>query len=342
MDRDGDDLARRLLDAHVRFQVEQLRGDGFAAIVAEEVDAALSLAATLTLDDVVDRADVRTVAIKYVAGFRLPGAIPELAGDIALRVRAHPAGEAPIADVLPRRHVGALLAKLAEVQPVRARFAAALADAPSVQLWLADFLHSLTTSTVAANRRFAERLPGVSAALAVGDRLAGGAVGQADRAAREVAERAARGLLHRLRDAVSQPVDDDTVTAWLLVWDDLAERSVGDALASVPEDDLVDLLAIGYELWLELRENPYLHALVGVGIDYFFDTYGGYPLDALLEEFGLGRADLVEEAMRFAPRVIAALDERGALDAVVRRRLAAFYESDAFRAAVTESESPTV
>ncbi|SHH64210.1 hypothetical protein SAMN05443575_4247 [Jatrophihabitans endophyticus] len=334
-----DDLARRLLAAHTRFQADRLRGDDLAELVGREVDHALAVARRFTLDDVVDRDDVTDVAVKYVAAFRLPGAIPELAGDIAMRIRTHPANRARVGEVLPRRHVEAALDKFGEMHDVRARLADRLADNPGVRLWLTDFLHSLTTDAVLANRRLAERIPGVAAALSMGDRVAGGAVREADRLGRAAAERAAGGIIARWRDSLAGTAgpDDELVATLLDVWDDLAERTMADALGGVDDDDLVDLVVVAYDFWLEFRESPYLHSLVFTGVDYFFDTYGGYPLDALLAEFGLGRDDLVEEAMRFAPRAVRALDEAGELENLVRRQLAPFYESDEARALLAEA-----
>ncbi len=326
------DLAQRLLDAHTRFQVEQLRGDNFAALVAEEVDHALVAAARFRLEDVVSRRDVVDVAVKYVATFRLPGAIPEIAGDIAMRVRTDRANDVPVTEVVGRRHVEAIVGKVIEMQEVRGRLADTLADNPSVHLWLTDFLHGLSTEAVLTNRRMAERIPGVKSALSLGDRIAGGAVREADKLGRAAAERAARGILNRWRDAMAQPADDDIVDTVLDVWDEMSGRTMSEVLDSVEDDDLVDLLVIGYDFWLDVRESPYLHALISTGVDYFFDTYGQFTLDALLTEFGLGRGDLIEEAMRFAPRAIAALDEAGELETLVRRRLAAFYESAEARA----------
>ena len=77
--------------------------------------------------------------------------------------------------------------------------------------------------------------------------------------------------------------------------------------------------------------------LLDEGIDHVFDKYGDTPLAELLAELGIGREDMIEEALRFGPSVLVTLDERGYLDTVVRRRLAPFYASDAFRAAVADT-----
>jgi len=329
------DLAERLLEAHVAHQVAELRGPGFPALVEAEIDHALARAAEITLDDVVDRVQVKAVAAKYVASFTLPGAIPELVGDLAARLRVHPANEATVAEVLPRRHVEALVGKVAELRAVREWLAAQIAASPAVQAGVADYLRSMATGAIETNRRIASRLPGVGTAWSMGEKLANvsGATREADQRSREIAEKAAVSLLQRWRDSMLDSVTDESVLTGLMeVWDGVSDRPMSAVVESLGEDDLIDLVVVAYEAWLELRVGDYLPSLIDTGVDYFFDTYGAFSLADLLAEFGLGRDDLVEEALRFAPPAIEALAERGILDDLVRRRLASFYSSPAAQA----------
>lgn len=327
------DLAARLLDAHTRFVVAELRGDGFADLVGNEVDHALAKAGELTLAGAVPRQAVKDVALKYVARFDLPGAIPEIVGEVGTRLRTHPANATPLGDVVARRHVAAFAERVAAIRPIRAWLAVQLTENPAVQAWLADYLHSLTTGAVETNLRLAKKVPGVSLGLSLGNRFAGGAVREAELRSREVAEQAAGALLNRWRTGLLTTMsDEDIAEALMSVWDDAADRPVRDLLDAVEDDDLIDLLTIGYDGWLEVREHAYLASLIETAVDYVFDTYGDMPLDDLLAEFGISRDDLVEEAMRFAPPAIEALAESGLLDDLVRRQLARFYDSAAARA----------
>jgi hypothetical protein len=326
------DLAGRLLEAQVAFHVAELRGEGFAALVEHEVDHALARAGELTLGQVIDRDTVKAVATKYVARFDLPGAIPETVGEIATRVRAHPGNEVPVGDVVPRRHVVAMVGKVAELRAVREWIAVQITESPSVQAWLAGYLHSLTTGAVESNLRLAKKVPGMSLGLSLGGKLAGGAVREADQRSREMAEQAAAAILQRSRERILTSMSDEDVEAAMLeIWDGAADRPVRELLDGIADDDLVDFASIVYDGWLEVRDNAYLVALVDTGVDYIFDTYGATRLDALLREFGLDRSDLVEEAMRFAPDAISALDDAGVLAETLRRQFARFYESDEAR-----------
>ncbi len=334
-------LANQLLEAHVDFQIRQLRGAEFPALVRSEVAWALDRGQQLTLDDVVSREHVKAVVGKYVAAFRLPGSIPEVAGEIATRLRNHAANEATLGEVIPRRHVEGLVEKIAELRMARERVAAHLIDNTTLHAWLADFLLSVASSAVSTNRARAEKVPGVASMLSLGERVVGGTIGgvvggaahEVDQRAHEFAERAAAGLLHRWQDRLADSLTDAQFAAALLeLWDGLAERPVHDLLDTVDDADLEDLLAIGYAGWLDIRTGAYLAALIDGGVDYFFDVYGVLTLPDLLEEFGLSQADLVEEALRFAPQAIAALDDAGLLAELLRRRFGDFYRSPEARA----------
>jgi len=330
--------AQRLLDAHVTFVLRQLDGDAFADAVRADVAWALARANEVTLDDVLDRELVKGVAAKYVARFELPGAIPEVVGEIAARLTHHPAQETTLGEVVDRRHVVAVVEKIAELPAMRQAVADRIATNPSVQAWLAQYLYGLATSPLVTNRRLAQRLPGVSTAFKVGERLAGGVVREADQMSRELAERTAIGILQRWRDGMAASLaDDEFAEALLSLWDQVADRRLSDALADTDETDLADFVVIGYALWLDVRGTDYLRSLVDTGVNYFFDTYGGFGLADLLAEFGLGHDDLVEEALRFAPSVIAGLRSAGLLEDLVRRRLADFYASPEFAAALAAS-----
>lgn len=345
------DRAEQLLDAHVAHELRQLQGDNFTALVASEVDHALAAAATLTLDQVMHRDQVKAVAIKYVSTFRLPGAIPEIATDIATLIRHSPANDVALGTLISRPRVEELVSVIAEMRSVRIGVLRGIADSSSLQAGVGGLVRGIATGALGSGRRFAGRVPGAG----VGSALAGivadqasrapgvGRVGEAlspvvegvDQRGRELSERAARMLLGYLSDNAATAVTDDELRqAVLEIWDTLATRPVRVLADAVTDDQLVDLFVAAYQVWLDLRSSDYLPALVEAGVDVFFDTYRDFTLDKLLEEFGLGAADLVEEALRFAPPVIEALVETGLLEEMIRRRLASFYLSDEARSLI--------
>lgn len=326
------DLAGRLLDAHVAHELSRLTGGGFADMVRGEVEHALGAASQLTLDDVMHRDQVASVAVKYVAAFRLPGAIPEIVSAIAASLRTHPANGVALKDLVERARVEEVITAVTQMRSLRERLLRGLADSTALQAGVGDIVHGLAAGAIGTGRNLLRRVPILSQGVDLAGAMAAPVttpVGAAlDQRSRELAEHGAKVLLGYLGENAATGVSDAELrTAVLEVWDALSTRPVGELLSAVGDDDIVDLFLALYDLWSDLRTSEYVTALVESGVGVFFDTYGATTLDVLLEEFGLGPDDLVEEALRFAPSVLEALRETGLLAAGIRRHLARFYES---------------
>lgn len=324
-------IADRLLEAHVAHEVSALR-ERPLEVAAAELDRLLAIGETLRLDDVIHRDLVKAVAAKYVTRHHLPGAIPEIAGEIARRVRAHPANALTLGELVERRQVEELVTVLSELRTLRNQVLRGLVSSPGLHAGVGGLVHGVATGGLRQGLRIARKVPGVGAGIGLGERAAGGLVEGLDRRSRELAEHGAGVLLAYLGDrAVPDVSDDELRLAVLEIWDAVATRPVSELADAVSDEQLVDVCSALYALWLDLRTSPYITALVDAGIDFFFDTYGGFRLSELLAEFGLDRGDLIEEAERFVPPVTAALDRAGLLEELVRPRLADFYASPAAR-----------
>lgn len=330
MTEDRRDRALRLLEAQIEFVQAQLGPDRFAGFVEVEVDHALSAAGELILGEVVSRDQIKATARKYATTMQIQGSIPELIGEIAARVYGHRAhDENRIGEVVGQEHVEALVRKLLELPLVRER----LRESPlavSLTSWL---LYRIATDVALRNRELAERVPGASSLLAAGGRIVGTVAPDArldlDRRMRELAEHGARFLLRHAAGALSGSREESPVfDAVIDLWGDHAGEPVSSFRQHVSQDDLEDLLVIGYEFWLALRDTAYLQALLDEGCDFFFDKYGDFTLRELLEELGIEREDLVENALRFAPPVIQVMSENGMLAAFLRRRIEPFFLSE--------------
>jgi hypothetical protein len=323
------DRALRLLEAQIKFVQAQLGPDRFARLVETEIDHALSAAGELVLERLVSRDQIKATARKYVTTMEVQGSIPELTGEIAARVYGHRAqDENRIGEVVETEHIEALAAKLLELPLVRER----LSESPLAITLVSWWLYRIAIDVVVRNREVAERVPGVSSLLAAGGQIVGTVAPSArldlDLRIRELAERGARFLLHRARAPGGSLHESPVYDAVIDLLREQADEPMSSFRQYLSQDDLEDLLVSGYEFWLAFRGTDYLHSLLDEGVDFFFDKYGDFTLRELLEEFGIERDDLVEDALRFAPPIIQVLSENGMLAAFLRRRLEPFFLSD--------------
>jgi hypothetical protein len=330
-------LADQLLEAHVAHEMERLRGDRVADEAPGVIDELLAVLGSLTLAEATTAEQVTAVACKYVETFRLPGAIPEIAGEIARRVRNHPANDMLLGDLVQRPRVVELIEVLASMRGLRERALRGLVGSTTLQAGVGGVVHGIATGFLGSGRKMAGRVPGVAqgvtAAEKVAGRVAGGVLEGADQRSRELAEHAAGLLIGYVgQNAATAVSDDELKVALLELWDAMATRPVREVSDALDDDQVVEIVVALYDVWLDLRSSGYVTAMVQSGVEFFYETYSDYRLDRLVEEFGLTREDLTEEALRFAPRVLDALAANGMLEGLLRARFAPFYSSDAARA----------
>ncbi|WOC13279.1 hypothetical protein [Gordonia sp. MP11Mi] len=303
------DLAARLLDAHVEFMCSQLTDpDEFAALVHEEITHALDDAAHLTLSEAVSRDLIKAVAHKYAIAFPVEGAIPELVGRVAARLYEDSASDdVVLAELIGRKQADDLTDDIAQLGLSRRLFERMLDSPATVDTFVEAVQRSVDSS-----------------------RLPSGLRRYVDGAVESVTRRAATFVL-RANRSESDELLADTMR-------DLSRAGAGpgvDAVSSLVEPgDVEDVVVLVFEFWRLFRDTDYFARLLADGVDEVFDTYGDTSLAELLADLGIGYDELLEEANRFGPPVIAEIDRRGFLAASLRRRLAPFYASRAFTEAL--------
>lgn len=336
-------LAQRLLDAHVEFTVAELTGPQFAQRAEALIDKVLTVADALTLADMVQRDTIKAVARRYAVEMDIAAAIPEIAGDAARLIVEHPINETTtVADIINRADAEAWLAKAAEFHEVRVQAFAFLERNDQVREFVTDAIQDLIADFLRENRERVGKIPGLGTALGVGGTVAGlgGAVaGKMSRGlidpGKELDQRirgfAEQGAHTALRRAGGVGANDDLpfVEIGLDLYDEMADRTIASLQEYANVEDVEDFIVMVYEFWRSFRGSRQFAAMLDAGVDLFFDHYGEHSLAALLSEFGVSRDDLVAEAMRFAPSILATLAERGILQDLVRDQLAAFYDSAA-------------
>ena len=111
-----------LFEAHVTHALALLEGDELGAHLAAEIDADLANAAQLKLGDVVTRDLIKATVRTYAIHMPMAGGIPELVGEIARALHAHPIQEETrLIDLISDQQVREMINKGVEMREVRER-----------------------------------------------------------------------------------------------------------------------------------------------------------------------------------------------------------------------------
>ncbi|WP_280297955.1 hypothetical protein [Nocardia neocaledoniensis] len=325
-------IADRLLDAQVDFLLAEVTGDRFAEVIARDVAAVLSVGETIVFGDVVSlEQGEQTVATVFD---RIGGSpvIADTVGVFADAIYDHIAAntEYTLGDVVDREPVEALLEKIFGMHQAQERILDRLTESPLVATVAARFVDKLIGDFMQANRERAEKIPGVSSLMSLGQSAANRAKKVADSTfVGDLAGKGALFALKRTNNAIRDMLRDAPVhSAAMEFWDLHADEPVAGLREYLTQKDLNELVQICYEIAVTTREKEYFGMLVRECVEVFYERYRGHTLTAMLPELGLSAEDISTEILRYGPAVIESAKRNGVLAALIRERLEPFFYSE--------------
>jgi hypothetical protein len=329
--------ADALLDAHVRFILDQISGEALQPLIEGELDELLANAKKLRLNDCVTRKMIRDTALAYAADLELGPGIPELVGDVARALYVHDAHEkTSFGDLISDEDFSDIADKILELKSLREKIVHEAIASPLYASFASDLLYNGIKGYLAQNA-VTRNIPGAGSMMKLGKAVMNKAtpnleasiedglkkyIGQSVKAT----SKGSAGLLLRY-------ADDETLRDLVQeFWARIKPLKVASLREDVSSLDVEEGFVTAYEFWRSLRATSFYRVMISAGIDAFFDKYGDASLSELLDDLGVTRSMMVREAMRFAPPVIKALNKKKMIEPVIRRNLARFYHSDAARA----------
>lgn len=324
--------AKALLDAHVQFVLVQLEDQRFKKLVTQNVAATLADAAKLTLNEAVTRDKIKDVIRAYAVELDLHGAMPELVGDIARAVYAHPIhDQTTLGNLLPDRSFSEFLDKALEMKELRQRLLHESTSNPAYAALASDLLFHGIKGYLAHNA-VTRSIPGARSMMKLGKSVMSKATPGLEQSIEDNLKRYIRknikATLKESERFLSERVDEGQLRERASeIWSKVKDQKAGLFRDYVGSRDVEDFFVIGYEYFRELRKTEYFSAVIGAGVDAFFDKYGDTDLRRLLDEVGISEDMLVAEALRFAPQVIRTLKKKKLLEPAIRRNLEGFYSS---------------
>ena len=328
-------LADKLLDAQVEFILGELTGDRFAEVVARDVDDVLAVAATITVNDVVDPDAVKDTARRLVDNIGASPLIEDLVAALSDAIYDLDASsEYSLGDVIAREPVEALITKALSMRQLQDRALERMGESPLVATVASKFVTKLVADFLAQNKARAEKVPGVGSMLKVGmsaaNRVKSPFDKQLDQLLGDAAGKGAQAALKRTNKTVKEILREAPLHgAALELWDLHADEPIADLREYLSKKDLRELALIVHEIVTSARSTDFAGHLVDAIVDVFFDKYGEHDLARLVAELGISRDDIVADIQRFAPPVLEAAKRNGVLKKHIRTRLEPFFHSPA-------------
>lgn len=337
--------AQALLDAHVAFLLDALRGPEPSPLLTQWLDLLLSQVGSLPLEQIVARETVAAAARTYAAEWAPGEGLPPLVAALVRHLQAQPVlAHTRLGDLLSSARFETLLGHALSLKAVRRRLVRGFLASPLYERIASELLYHGIRDYLGRNASAAQQLPGARSALKLGRAVVGLAGGGIERAVEDglkqhiarsvgaVSQKAAQPLLDGAHDEAIHAVLAGTWRA------QLAPLTVAELRDDLGAAQVEDLAATLYGAGEELRRTPFLAQLAEAAVDGFFARYAQVSAQALLVDLGIDRDLLLAELQRFAPGVLQRLDAQGRLEALLRGLLAPFYASGRVEAVLRSSD----
>lgn len=318
--------SQAVLDAHVAFELKQWTTNLNQGIEAE-TEAFFDWAASTKLAQLTSADRVKAVAHRLVVEMPLPESIAELVGGIAAHLVALPVNrETKLGEVVSESLLEDSVEQILALSELRDALIAGSIESPIFTMVVSDILYNGIRDYLAAGT---EKLGAVSGLLskgagAIGKRLDG----QVEKRLRRYIEANAHNIARQSKAFLQTSLTEQRLRELAdEVWSAIehAHLSVADVLQ---EDELHSMVAYGQRFWMQLRQTEYFQTLLNEGIDAFFASHGEREITTVLADIGVDAEMIKTEAAVLLPPLIQALVDTGYLEALLRRRLGAFYASD--------------
>ncbi|MBF4160253.1 hypothetical protein [Nocardioides acrostichi] len=332
-------VASRLLDAQVSWLLEQLSAENLAGNLAgeipSEVDALLELGEQVTFGSLVDPAAVVEAATTLFTAVPASAGASTVVGVVADVLHAGPGEPVTPADLIDRENVERIADELHAATPLVAAALDDLTRSPLVAGLASRFVTRLVTDVLAGNQALARKVPGVggliSGSMAVGTSAAGKVLGAGKQLDQLLGDNTAKGAAFAMRrlnkiivDLLADPTTRDAV---LEVFDLYADQPLPPLSQHASPDDVRRVADLVHDIVIAAAPTPAMHDLVSALVDGVLEQWHDTPVTQVLAELDLDRDTLAGLALAVVPPALAAAQQNGHLEDLLRSRLEPFFTS---------------
>jgi len=329
------DLADRILDAHVRFAVDLLTGSGRDDVVAETVDDLLAIAEHVTLGQALDVEEVVRVVVRVLSTVPPSQAATTLSQGCADVLHDGPGQPFTAADVVERVDVERIIDELIEARLLIKKVLDEVVESPLIASVVSRFVSRMVGDVLGSNRAAASKVPGVGGLLGTASKVVGAGASGVEQLLGSTAGKGAQIAARRLNKVAVDTLKDPQLKDGLLqLWDERSGARIDGLSRIASSDDLHRAIALVHDVAVGALGSPPAADLAERLVRMLFTTYGDTPVASLIAELGITRDDLVADAQSATAQIVEATVVNGRLEDFARARLEPFYRSEEFAAAL--------
>ena len=324
---------QKMLDAHVAFELQRWQGDTLRASIAAEADALWAWLEGIRLNEVATPAQitgfVRRIAVDRPLTNEAIESLRESAQVVFELLRED---ATRLDELMPRSLYDRIAANAIDMVGLRREIVHQVVTSSVYTMLISNVLYHGIKDFMLSENAISKKIPGATSLVRFGHNAFVSAAPQVEKMIdkRLIAfihdniQETIRESEHFLNTAVDEPMLRSVAGE---LWTTNGERKVSDLAGGIDPAAVDELVEVVRHFWLHYRSTPLFLDLVEQLIRNYFLRNGRKTLRTLLDELGVSRELLADEVYGLAAQAVATALRDGALEARIRSRLAAFYES---------------
>ncbi|WP_249409193.1 hypothetical protein [Acinetobacter sp. SFB] len=318
-------FAQALMLEQTRFIKKQLLAEQNNSYIEQFVHHLYTHSDQVSLKQCIQLESLQDVVQKYAFELNLGAEILEFIGMVAQRIHhVSSNSQTQINQLLSDESFELWLYKILELDQLRHYIHSNLLHDPQVKhvsLQLANQILESNTPWLDHLRRLNTHQQGL------GSKILNFIQDQQQNIELKLEQQLAQALVKQLGNIILLP-NEELADISLHLWDDIKQRTLKETFSQFQAIDFEEFFILVYETWRQLRQGEHLQQMILDVVTVFYDYFADYNLQELLQSVGLDEDDLHQEALRFLPHTIQALEQQGLLDGILEQLISPFYLSE--------------
>jgi len=335
----------KLLEAHVKFELDSLAGDGHKKIIEEELTAAFNRFNKMTLQDIVTPEQIINLIRRIVVEAPVAGGITELAGEMSRKVLTSLQNQQTLfEDIFAQKQFDDIIDKAAILIKVRNEVINRVMNSQTYYKLISNILYTGIKEYSLTESIFHIQVPVISALLKKG-KTAFGKIMPLLSILDAFLENKLKNYIEKNNDKIIE-YSKKLLVEFLDVnqiletgdeiWESIARHPLSEYFNSIDDNDMEDFIIIGFDFWFHFRKTQYFEGIYKELVNYFFEKYGNEYLDVLMEDIGVTKEMIINEVIEIVTPAINELLSDGYLEERIKARLSAYYNSDILSSLLNE------
>ncbi len=326
------DKAKQLLDAQVRFILNEYQGEQLDKKVSDTLECLYQHLEAVTANDLVNQEQVAATVKAVLFTKPLKAELLDIIYTMLLEVvDLDVLKKTAIKDLLSKKSYNLFVNKIVQSDSVRQEGIGLAMESDLYSELISDVLYNGIKDYL-LDENFLVKMRGVSALVKAGKWGISKTMPKLDSSIESTVKPYIQENIKRTvslsKVFLEQELDEKRIKVIAnSVWKELRTQKLASFTDSLDEDNLEELMGIAEKVWEDLRKSEFPMVICSELIGSWLEAYGDQPVTELLDSIGIGKEGMTSQIQAYAPSIVKQAEASGCLEALVREQLEPFYRS---------------